>query len=139
MNSRGVSLVQWNAFFMLIWVCGHVSRRFSGVKNKLESGIFILHKQDSSYDVAICSRSPRLQGRVRSCSELWPPVKVFTVTSTVEWGSLPPRVPGQINGNNVLESTLKNAKCNSNGLLTVFVKCPFDCRMSLNAMKHHFL
>lgn len=79
---------------MLIWVCGHVSRRFSGVKNKLESGIFILHKQDSSYEVAICSRAPRLQGRVRSCSEPWPPVKVFEVTSRVEWGCPPPRVPG---------------------------------------------
>lgn len=48
---------------------------------------------------------------------LW--VKVFTVTSPVKWGCLPPRVPEQINGDNVLESTLTNTECNSNGLLTV--------------------
>lgn len=46
MNSLGVSLVPCDEFFMLIWVCGHVSRRFTGVKNKLELGLFILHNQD---------------------------------------------------------------------------------------------
>ena len=40
------------------------------------------------------------------------------LTSPVKWGCLFPRVPGWINGDNVLESTLKNTKCNSNGLLT---------------------
>lgn len=36
MNSLGVSLVLCDEFLMLIWLGGHVSRRFTGVKNKLE-------------------------------------------------------------------------------------------------------
>lgn len=45
--------------------------------------------------------------------------QMAAMTSPMKWGCLSPRVPGWINGDNVLEGTSKNTECNSNGLWIV--------------------